>query len=99
MWLNTFVALTLFLPVLALSQSSAPIPAEAIALEQQGNLPEAVKVWQAVIQRNPRDAAALASLGVDYSKLQKYGEAAATYRKALALDSRLPGIQLNLGLA
>ena len=70
-----------------------------MALELQGRLDEAVKVWQVVVGRNPRDARALASLGVDYSKEQRYPEAASAYRKALALDPKLPGIQLNLGLA
>src|SRR5271155_1399001 len=100
------IAAALLWPALVFAQSpnatqAATVagPAEAIALEQQGKLDEAVKVWQAVIERNTRNAAALASLGVDYSKQRKYAEAASTYRKALALDPQLPGIQLNLGLA
>ena len=48
-----------------------------MSLEQQGKLAEAVRVWQAVTERNPRDAGAWASLGVDYSREQKYPEAAA----------------------
>jgi len=81
------------------SFAQSPSPAEAIALEQQGKLEDAIRTWQAVIEQNPRDAGALASLGVDFSKEQKYQEAASAYRKALALEPKLPGIQLNLGLA
>jgi tetratricopeptide (TPR) repeat protein len=90
--------------LLALSSSvplpaQAPTPEAAMALEQQGNLPEAEKTWRLVVQKNPRDAAALASLGVVLSKEGKYAEAVPAYRKALALRHNLLGIQLNLGLA
>ena len=72
---------------------------EAIALEQQGKLPEAAQTWRSVIQKNPSDAAAFASLGVILSKEQKYQEAASAYKKAIALNPKLPGMELNLGLA
>ncbi|HYL61243.1 MAG TPA: tetratricopeptide repeat protein, partial [Candidatus Methylomirabilis sp.] len=78
----------------ASGQTVPPTPAQAQALEQQGKLDEAARVWQAVVAQNPRDAAALASLGVVFSKQQKYPEAAAAYKKALALNPNLPGIQL-----
>src|SRR5512136_2452876 len=74
-------------------------PSHAIALEQQGKLEEAARVWRAVIERDPSDAGAFASLGVILSRQQKYLDAAAAYNKALALNPKLPGIQLNLGLA
>jgi len=90
------VALILW-PIGAGAQASSP--AEALALEQQGKLAEATQAWQAVTRRNPRDAAAFASLGVVLSRQQKYAEAAAAYKKALALNSKLLGVQLNLGLA
>lgn len=91
--------LVLLLPTSALSQTAHPTPGQAQALEQQGRLAEAAQIWRQVVAANPRDAAALASLGVDLSRLQKYPEAAAAYKKALALDPQLPGIPLNLGLA
>jgi Flp pilus assembly protein TadD len=90
------VALML-LPVAVRAQEASP--AEAIALEQQGKLAEAAQAWQEVTRANPRDGAAFASLGVVLAKGQKYPEAAVAYRKALALNPKLPGLQLNLGLA
>ena len=94
------VSLQLLLwPAVLSAQSPVPSPAEAMALEQQGKLDEAAQAWQAVIRQNPRDASALASLGVVFAKQQKYSEAASAYKKALALNPKLPGIQLNLGLA
>ena len=86
------------LSALPLSAQTAT-PAEAMALEQQGKLPEAAAAWKAVTRHNPEDAAAFASWGLVLSKQENYEEAAAAYRKALALNPKLPGIQLNLGLA
>ena len=91
------VAALMLLPVALRAQEATP--AQAIALEQQGKLPEAAAAWLAVTRANPRDGAAFASLGVVLAKEQKYPEAAAAYRKALALNPKLPGLQLNLGLA
>src|SRR5277367_3244774 len=92
-----------FLLVPALLDASfpaqAPTPGAAIALQQQGRLPEAESAWKAWLKLHPDDAPAFASLGVVLSREEKYAEAAAAYRKALALDPKLPGMQLNLGLA
>jgi tetratricopeptide (TPR) repeat protein len=85
------------LPLCVSGQKSSP--AKALALEQQGRLAEAAQVWRAVTQRDPKDAAAFASLGVVLSKEQKYVDAASAYRRAIALNPKLPGVQLNLGLA
>src|SRR5205807_10389613 len=74
-------------------------PSDAAALEQQGKFFEAAEIWRAVTEHNPHDAAAFASLGIDLARQQKYAEAVPAYQKALALNPRLPGIQLNLGLA
>ena len=63
-----------FLPVCASGQASSP--SAAIALEQQGKLAEAAQVWRAVIQKDPNDAGAFASLGVILSKQQNYHDVA-----------------------
>jgi tetratricopeptide (TPR) repeat protein len=88
-----FVLVSASLPKgLAASQAGTPS-------DQAGSLHVAEVEWQAAVQKNPRDAGALASLGVVYSREGRYSDAARTYKKALALDPNLPGIQLNLGLA
>src|ERR1051326_8308017 len=79
--------------------AQATTPAEAMALEREGKLAEAVQAWRSVIANNPRDAAAYASIGVVLARQERYKDAVDAYRKALALNPRLPGIQLNLGLA
>jgi tetratricopeptide (TPR) repeat protein len=79
--------------------SQVPLPSQAMALEQQGKLPEAEQAWRLITQQNPQDAGAFASLGVVLSKQAKYDQASFAYSKAIALNPRLPGIQLNWGLA
>ena len=79
--------------------AQAPGPADAVALEQQGKLPEAAQAWRVVVRRNPHDAAAFASLGLVLSREEKFEEAVSAYHKAIALNPELPGVQLNLGLA
>jgi tetratricopeptide (TPR) repeat protein len=101
-WKLERIAVALLSPVFVLpigASAQTATPHDAMALEQQGNLAEAAKVWRAVIQKDPSDAAALASLGVILSKEQKYQEAASAYQKAIALNPKLPGVELNWGLA
>jgi tetratricopeptide (TPR) repeat protein len=71
----------------------------ARTLEAQGKLAEATQAWRAIVERNPSNIPALSSLGVLLARQRKYQEAASSYKKALAIDSRIPEIQLNLGLA
>jgi len=90
------IALLLFSVAVATAQT--PTPFEAPAKEQQ-ELAEAEKNWRQVTQANPRDAAAFASLGLVLSKQGKYDQAIPAYKRAIALDPKLPGVQLNWGLA
>lgn len=71
----------------------------AIALEQQGKIPEAVSAWQTVVRAEPRNGKAYAQLGMLEARLDHYPEAIAAYRKALALSPAIPQLELNLGLA
>src|SRR5882672_12656304 len=96
-WKSLLLLASLLLPAFARPQTASP--ADAMALEQQGKLPEAIDAWRAVTEHNPQDARAFASLGVALARETKYKEAAAAYRRAITLNPRLRGIQLNLGLA
>ena len=97
------------LRVLALAVSAAgstlPIAAQtdarqtASALEQQGRMAEAEAAWHSVLKAHPADAEAFAHLGLLEARQEHYKEAITFYRKALALNPRMPGLQLNLGLA
>ncbi len=96
----------IWLPVCALVALAIPVanaqkatPADALAFEQGGEWERAAHTWREVVQTNPHDATAWASLALDLAREEKYAEAVPAYRKALALNPRLPGLQLNLGLA
>jgi len=73
--------------------------AAAISLEQQGQLPEAEAAWRALLSTHPGNAEAYANLGLLEARQEHYAEAVPLYRKAMALDPAIPGLQLNLGLS
>jgi len=71
----------------------------AFSLEREGKLAEAEKAWAALAKQFPTKAEPLAHLGLIESKEERYAEAVKHYRQAMALDARMPGLRLNLGLA
>lgn len=71
----------------------------AIQYEQQGDADKAQTAWQAVLKLHPRDAEAYAHLGLLEARQEHYEEAVTLYRKAMAINSAMPGLRLNLGLA
>lgn len=72
---------------------------QALALERTGRNAEAEAAWHVVVERQPHNAQALAQLGLVQARQEHYTDAVASYRRALALDPKLPGLELNLGLA
>src|ERR1017187_9613113 len=71
----------------------------ALALEQQGKNVEAESAWRLYMKAHPSNPEPYAHLGLLEARQEHYKEAVPLYRKALALDSRIPGLRLNLGLA
>lgn len=94
-------------PATGQSRSAAPSGGaaerqRAIALEQEGKIPEAEEAWRAYLKTNPRNPEPYAQLGLLEARQDHYGQAVPLYRKALDLaphDSRVPALRLNLGLA
>ena len=72
---------------------------KAIALEQQGKIPEAEIAWRTFLKTQPGSAEAYAHLGFLESRQERYSQAASLYRKALTLDPQMPALRMNLGLA
>ncbi|MGB6193347.1 MAG: tetratricopeptide repeat protein [Terracidiphilus sp.] len=72
---------------------------EALALEQQGKLPQAEAAWRAIAKTQPNNPEPYGHLGLLESHQEHYKEAVGYYRKALALKPDIPGLRLNLGLA
>ena len=71
----------------------------AFSLEQQGKVADAEAAWHGVLQAHPDDAEAYAHLGFLEAHQEHYREAVGSYRKAMALNPSMPGLQLNLGLS
>lgn len=71
----------------------------ALTLEQQGQNTEAEQAWQSIARSNPHNAEAFAHLGLVEARQGRYSDAIANYRRALAINPALPGLQMNLGLA
>ncbi|MFZ0301383.1 MAG: tetratricopeptide repeat protein [Terracidiphilus sp.] len=93
--------LTLAVPSCS-GQAAAPADRQrqtAIALEQQGDNAYAETAWRAYLKGHPADAEAFAHLGLLEAHQEHYAQAVPLYRKALALDPAMPGLQLDLGLS
>jgi tetratricopeptide (TPR) repeat protein len=71
----------------------------ALTLEQQGKNAEAEAAWRLYLKAYPSNPEPYAHLGLLEARQEHYAVAAPLYRKALALNPAIPGLQLNLGLA
>lgn len=71
----------------------------AFSLEREGRYAEAEAAWSALAQQFPTRAEPLAHIGLIESKQEHYAEAIKYYKRAMALNPHMPGLQLNLGLA
>jgi tetratricopeptide (TPR) repeat protein len=91
------LACSLGLAACTLAQSGTRL--DAIALEQQGRNAEAAGIWSGIAQQDPRNAEALAHLGLIEARQAHYGQAISYYRRALAIDPAFPSLEMNLGLA
>jgi tetratricopeptide (TPR) repeat protein len=102
--LQLAVAVTMTLPMadICVGQTAAAAESErqkAIAGEQQGNYVEAETAWRAFLKVRPGSAEPFAHLGFLEARQARYKQAVPLYRKALALDPKMPGLRLNLGLS
>ena len=95
--MNSFSSIALLSPVFAVAQSSTP--AEAIALEQQGKFAEAAQVWQAAVTGSIRTMLRRLPAWEWCCPRNEVFRSRLCLRKALALNPKLAGVQLNLGLA
>jgi len=71
----------------------------AISLEREGKTVEAEAAWSAIAKAHPSNPEPLAHMGLLEARQEHYARAIALYRRALALDPKMPGLRLNLGLA
>jgi tetratricopeptide (TPR) repeat protein len=71
----------------------------AFSLEREGKTVQAEAAWKEISLHHPSSSEPLAHLGLLEARQEHYPEAIAYYRKAMALNPAMPGLQLNLGLA
>ena len=81
------------------ANDSAQSRLSAMALEQSGHNTEAENAWNAILSADPRNAEALAHIGLLEARQQHMESAIGYYRRAVAIDPDLPSLQMNLGLA
>jgi tetratricopeptide (TPR) repeat protein len=72
---------------------------QAVAALSSGDLTKAEAGFRAVLKAQPNSLAALANLGVVYSKMDRPADAIDIYKRALKLSPDEPRLLLNLGLA
>src|SRR5579863_4144931 len=70
----------------------------AIALEQKGLNAEAEQAWLSIVDGDPRNAEALAHLGLLEARQEHYDKAIDYDQRAASINPDLPGLQMNLGL-
>ena len=88
------------MPVLMGQQEDrAQLRMRAMALEQQGQNTEAEQIWEGIAKGDPGDGEAFAHLGLIEARQEHYEAAIGYYRQAMAINSGIPGVQMNLGLA
>lgn len=99
-WLALAVTLAIMTGHSAGQAAAAGNPRQtALALEQQGKDAEAEAAWRLCAKSHPTNPEPYAHLALLEARQEHYNEAVPLYRKALALGPKLPGIELNLGLA
>lgn len=72
--------------------------AEAVRLQQSGDLDKAIEEYRELLKSFPNHVAAVSNLGAAYSRKGDYGHAIEQYLRALEIDEN-PAIRFNLALA
>jgi tetratricopeptide (TPR) repeat protein len=85
-----------FVPAPARAQQPSHLQ-RGLDLFQQQQFEAALAEFEKASEANPRDASIENLAGIADSKLNRTGEAAAHYRRAIDLDPHLPGPHKNLG--
>ena len=77
---------------------SVPITLEmALKEHQQGNLAEAVSLYQEILVKQPRNSDAHHLLGVLYHQARNYSQAIAQFQRAIHINPKNPDFYNNLG--
>lgn len=97
---HSFLAIVAVMAAITTAALAQTDPGQvAFSLEREGKLAEAEAAWSALAKQYPSNPEPLAHLGLIESRQEHYEEAIRFYKRAMALNPRMPGLQLNLGLA
>jgi tetratricopeptide (TPR) repeat protein len=70
---------------------------EALALERQGDFEAALTSYRLALRDNPNDLRILQNMAIAFTKTGQQDEAIRHYRRALELNSALPGAHYGIG--
>ncbi len=88
------------IPCIAQTRPAAnPRREAALALEQQGKIHEAEIEWRAILKAHPANPEPMAHIALIEAHQEHYKQAIPFYRKALAINPKVPGLRLDLALA
>ena len=87
------------LSIVARSQTPQQLVQDAMAKQQAGDLPGAVKEYREFLKLHPEATAIHSNLGAALAGLGRFAEAVSEYKFALKQSPKLPGARLNLALA
>jgi tetratricopeptide (TPR) repeat protein len=76
--------------------NSATLYSQALALQKEGRLQEARKLYEAALQRSPRLVSALNNLGAIYIKEKNVAAARRVFEKAIRIDANYVDPYYNL---
>lgn len=98
---SALLTLVLFVPLFARGQTASPdqLLDRAIEEQQKGDLPAAIRDYQAVIAARPESIPARVNLGAALAHTGQIEAAIAQYEAALKLNPQLASVHLDLGLA
>lgn len=100
LFLGCLVALPLFLSTAASAAISPEefLSSSAAAAFKAGSFDEALKGFQALLEKYPDDPTLLRYIGITYDRLERYDQAVATFRKGLSIAPNNPAIRYFLGV-
>jgi len=79
--------------------SSESLYNDAVKAYNRGDVPQAIKLYQEFLQKNPASVRARTNLGVALIHEGRYGDAILQYKEALKVDPQNQTVQLDLALA
>ena len=86
-------------PTIPKAPDADALLAQAVELQQAGDLFGAVTNYEAYLKTNPDNAGVRSNLGAAYVRLGRLADGVAEYRKALAIDPASPTYRFNLAIA